>query len=61
MGILGLKPKNSCTSRSKKNEGGISAPSETCKDFETDAAFLEPHPVYRRHEMQPLPLAAKKI
>ena len=37
---LGLKPKNSCTWRSKKNEGDISAPSETCKDFETDAAFL---------------------
>ena len=36
---LGLKRSSSCTWRSKKNEGGITAPSETCKDIETDAAF----------------------
>ena len=33
----------------EKNEGGISAPSETCKDIETDTAMSCIH-VYDGHE-----------
>ena len=35
----GLRRNACCTWPSEKNEGGISAPSETCKDIETDTAF----------------------
>lgn len=44
----------------EKNEGGISAPSETCKDIETDTAMSCIH-VYDGHESNRCLQTEKKI
>ena len=44
----------------EKNEGGISAPSETCKDIETDTAISCIH-VYDGHESNRCLQTEKKI